>query len=200
MSDYPLTVRKAPIIYVCGPMAGLNWHGMEDWREEVRQRMPDCEIRSPTRGKDWIRKVRKISGLSYDEKPFGSVTAVIKRDHWDVKGSDLMLANFLDPSMVSVEDILKEHSALRAAKELGLTDEYLDLATEQASIGSMVEYGFAYAYHTPVIAVMREKSVHRHVFPIGITLEIVPDLDTGLYLARKLLNLPDLNTEGAVEL
>ena len=188
MNDYQLTVRKAPVIYTCGPMAGLNWQGMNDWRQEVADRMPDCEIRSPTRGKDWIKRVRKISGLSYDEKPFGSITAIIKRDHWDVKGSDLVLANFLDPSMVTIMDILKEHHALANVK---LPEEILALGTEVASIGSMVEYGFAYAYHTPVIAIMREKSIHRHVFPLGITLEIVPDLDTGIYLARKLLNLPD---------
>lgn len=184
-----ITIRKAPVIYTCGPMAGLNWQGMNDWREEVARRMPDCEIRSPTRGKDWIKRVKKISGLAYAEKPFGSVTAVIKRDHWDVKGSDLVLANFLDPSMVTIRDILKEHHALSGVK---LPEEILDLGVEEASIGSMVEYGFAYAYHTPVIAIMREKSVHRHVFPLGISLEIVSNLDTGILLARKLLNLPDL--------
>jgi len=189
MISNKMTIRKAPVIYVCGPMAGLNWRRMGDWREEVAERMPDCEIRSPTRGKDWIRRVRSITGLAYDEKPFGSVTAIIKRDHWDVRSSDLVLANFLDPSMVTIKDILKEHGL--SPKDLRISEKILDLGTEQASIGSMVEYGFAYAYHTPVIAIMREKSIHRHVFPLGITLEIVPDLDTGIFLARKLLNLPD---------
>lgn len=192
MSEYPLTIRKAPVIYVCGPMAGLNWQGMEDWREEVRVRMPDCEIRSPTRGKDWIQDVKRLDGLAHDKQLFGSISAVIKRDHWDVRGSDLMLANFLDPSMVSIRDILAEHGKLQVAKSLGVTDELLALATEQASIGSMVEYGFAHAYHTPVVAVMRKNSIHRHVFPLGISLEIVSTLDAGIFAARKLLNLPDL--------
>ena len=189
MISNKMTIRRAPVIYVCGPMAGLNWRRMGDWREEVAERMPDCEIRSPTRGKDWIRRAKNISGLAYDEKPFGSVTAIIKRDHWDVRSADLVLANFLDPSMVTIKDILKEHGL--SPKDLRISEKILDLGTEQASIGSMVEYGFAYAYHTPVIAIMREKSIHRHVFPLGITLEIVPDLDTGIFLARKLLNLPD---------
>lgn len=184
-----ITIRRAPVIYVAGPMAGLNWQGMNDWREEVERRMPDCEIRSPTRGKDWIRRVRKISGLAYETKPFGSVAAVLKRDHWDVRGSDLVLANFLDPAMVTIRDILKEHGV--STKAMRIPEKILDLGTEQASIGTMVEYGFAHAYHTPVIAIMREKSIHRHVFPLGITLEVVPDLDTGIFLARKLLNLPD---------
>ena len=170
-------------------MAGLNWQGMNDWREEVEARMPDCEIRSPTRGKPWIKRVRQISGKPYDEKPFGSVGAIIKRDHWDVRGADLMIANFLDPAEVSIRDILKEHGV--AVKALRVPAKVLDLSTEVASIGTMVEYGFAHAYHTPIIAIMREKSVHRHVFPLGISLEIVPDLDTGIFLARKLLNLPE---------
>ncbi len=194
MSDYPLTIRKAPVIYVCGPMAGLTWQGMDDWREEVRQRMPDCEIRSPTRGKDWIKDVKQLDGLAYDQQLFGSISAIIKRDHWDVHGSDLMLANFLDPSMMSVRDILAEHGKLQVAKDAGLTDELLALATEQASIGSMVEYGFAHAYHTPVIAVMRKNSIYRPVFPLGSSLEIVPPLNAGIFAARKLLNLPDLET------
>ncbi|KKL53779.1 hypothetical protein LCGC14_2271980, partial [marine sediment metagenome] len=87
MNEVPLTIRRAPVIYVCGPMAGLNWEGMDDWREEVRQRMPDCEIRSPTRGKDWIKDVKQLDGLAYDEQLFGSISAIIKRDHWDVHGS-----------------------------------------------------------------------------------------------------------------
>ncbi len=189
MLNDKMTIRKAPVIYVCGPMAGLNWRRMGDWRDEVEQRMPDCEIRSPTRGKDWIRRVKAISGLAYAEKPFGSITAIIKRDHWDVRSSDLVLANFLDPAVVTIRDILKEHGV--SLKETRIPSKVLSMGTEQASIGSMVEYGFAYAYHTPVIAVMREKSIHRHVFPLGITLEIVPDLDTGIFLARKLLNLPE---------
>ncbi len=194
MSDEPLTIRKAPVIYVAGPMAGLTWQGMEDWREEVRQRMPDCEIRSPTRGKDWIKDVKQLDGMDYDKQLFGSIGAVIKRDHWDVKSSDLILANFLDPSMVSVRDILAEHGKLQVAKDMGLTDELLALVTVQASIGTGCEYGFAYAYHTPVIAVMRKNSIHRHIFILGITLEVVPTLNAGIFAARKLLNLPDLKT------
>ncbi|KKL72130.1 hypothetical protein LCGC14_2088030, partial [marine sediment metagenome] len=97
----------------------------------------------------------------------------------------------LDPSMVSIRDILKEHRALPVVK---IPDEILDLATEQVSLGTSVEYGFAHAYHTPIIAIMREKSIHRHVFTLGISLEIVHDLNTGIVLARKLLNLPDLET------
>ena len=190
MAEYPFTVRRAPVIYVAGPMAGLNWQGMNDWRVEVERRMPDCEIRSPTRGKDWIKRI-KLQGTEYEGKPFGSVGAIVKRDHWDVKGSDLMLVNFLDPSMVSIRDILKEHRALPVVK---IPDEILDLATEQVSLGTSVEYGFAHAYHTPIIAIRREKSIHRHVFTLGISLEIVHDLDTGIILARKLLNLPDLET------
>ena len=194
MAEYPFTVRRAPVIYVCGPMAGLNWQGMDDWREEVCLRMPDCEIRSPTRGKDWIKDVKQLEGLAYDEQLFGSIGAIIKRDHWDVKGSDLMLANFLDPSMVSIRDILAEHGKLQVAKNAGIAEELLALAAEQASIGSMVEYGFAHAYHIPVIAVMRKNSIHRHAFPLGISLEIVPTLNAGIFASRKLLNLPDLKT------
>ncbi len=186
-TEFPLTMRRAPVIYVAGPMAGLSWQGMNDWRAEVERRMPDCEIRSPTRGKDWIKRI-KLHGTEYEDKPFGTTSAIVKRDHWDVKGSDLMLVNFLDPSMVSIRDILKEH---RVLADVRLPDKILDLNTEQVSLGTSVEYGFAHAYHTPIIAIMREKSVHRHVFTLGITLEVVHDLNTGILLARKLLNLPD---------
>ncbi len=191
-----MTIRRAPVIYVAGPMAGLRWGAMNDWREEVEERMPDCEIRSPTRGKDWIKRV-KLQGTEYEGKPFGSVAAIVKRDHWDVKGADLMIANFLYPSMVSIRDILKEHripvEAISINKEFEQYDvkEMLGLDTEKVSLGTATEYGFAHAYHTPVIAIMRQKSIHRHVFTEGISLEIVQDLDTAIFLSRKLLNLPD---------
>ena len=105
--------------------------------------------------------------------------------------AELTTARMMLDVIIALIPVAAAAAVLFRWQALRVPAKVLDLSTEVASIGTMVEYGFAHAYHTPIIAIMREKSVHRHVFPLGISLEIVPDLDTGLFLARKLLNLPE---------
>ncbi len=160
-----------PIIYVAGPMTGLEWDGANDWRERVREALPDCEVRSPLRGKAWLKRESVIESSEYP-MPFGSKNAIIKRDHWDVQCADLVIANF-------------ENTAI-----CGMCDPDESVGDHQiASIGTCFELAWAYEFGTPVISIIPEGNIHRHAFIQAASLEIVRDLETALKLARLLLNL-----------
>ena len=158
-----------PVVYVAGPMTGLAWDDASDWREKVRKALPDCEVRSPLRGKAWLQRESVIESSEYP-KPFGSDNAIIKRDHWDVQCADLVIANFEDTAIVP--------------------DPHNEAHGDQvASIGTCFELAWAYEFGTPIISIIPEGNIHRHAFIEAASLEIVKDLETAITLAHTLLNL-----------
>ncbi|KKM20325.1 hypothetical protein LCGC14_1646650 [marine sediment metagenome] len=161
-----------PIVYACGPMAGLTWEQMNAWRDRAREALPEVELLSPTRGKDWIRQESKpLHGGAYP-RLFGSQNAIIRRDYWDVTRSALILANFLHPATCPGEGC----------------EEPI------ASIGSCFEIAWAYPLGTPVISIVPERSPMHHVFPRAGTLEMVEDEEAAFHVARVLLNLDDAHS------
>jgi hypothetical protein len=164
-----------PVVYVAGPMTGLEWDDANDWREKVRMALPDCEVRSPLRGKAWLRQETVIESSEYP-KPFGSKNAIIKRDHWDVQCADLVIANFEDTAIVDLG-------------ECGDTGHLGCGKHPVASIGTCFELAWAYEFGTPIISIIPEGNIHRHAFIAAASLEIVSDLKTAISLARTLLNL-----------
>ena len=177
-----------PVVYVAGPMTGLEWDSANDWREKVRVALPDCEVRSPLRGKAWLQQESVIESSEYP-MPFGSKNAIIKRDHWDVQCADLVLANFEDTARVTIRDLLSQHG-IKGEGIPGLTDAMLNISQELTSTGTCFEMGWGYEFGTPIIAIIPEHNIHRHAFIEAASLEIVKDLKTALSLARLLLNLP----------
>ena len=157
-----------PVVYVAGPMTGLEWDDANDWREKVRVALPNCEVRSPLRGKAWLQRESVIESSEYP-MPFGSKNAIIKRDHWDVQCADLVIANFEGTAMVDYEEGI--------------------VVTQVASIGTCFELAWAYEFGTPIISIIPEGNIHRHAFVLAASLEIVQDLETALSLSRVLLNL-----------
>jgi hypothetical protein len=161
-----------PVVYVAGPMTGLEWDDANDWREKVRVALPGCEVRSPLRGKAWLQRESVIESSEYP-MPFGSKNAIIKRDHWDVQCADLVIANF--------EDTAVEYG--------GREEDEPGPPIQIASIGTCFELAWAYEFGTPIISIIPEGNIHRHAFIAAASLEIVSDLKTAISLARTLLNL-----------
>ena len=149
-----------PVVYVAGPMSHLSWEEMNGWREAVRRALPDCEVLSPLRGKGWIKNMpAALTSKEYPE-PFGNSKAITRRDHWDVTHSDLIIVN--------------AH---------GRRDGGVGRAT-------VCEMAWAWDHQIPIILVVDKGDPFQdHVFIKEFSLEIVPDLETAISLARTLLNL-----------
>jgi nucleoside 2-deoxyribosyltransferase len=61
------------------------------------------------------------------------------------------------------------------------------LDTTAVSIGSMAEFGLAYAYRKPIVTVMTPNNIHNHIFTQGMSTYITEDIDEAIYLTKMLL-------------
>ena len=114
-------------IYLAGPISGLTYaEGALGWRETIKALLPEFDLFSPMRAKDFLATEGVLEG-SYDQMPMSSTNGILGRDRNDVKTGDLMIACFLEAPFRNGETIL--------------------------SLGTAMEFGWADAWRVPVIMV-----------------------------------------------
>ncbi len=93
-------------IYLAGPMAGLTPKIASAWREEVTKRFVDAgfEVADPMRGTEKLQSGRKKFQVKKypDDKPSLSDKALVNRDKFDIKRSDIIFVNFLEAKERSI--------------------------------------------------------------------------------------------------
>ena len=118
-------------VYLAGPITGLTYEEARfGWREEFadlidRMGFDHIHLRSPMRGKDFLKVIREALSCSetqYPDNPMGTSAGITTRDYNDVKTSDAMVACFLESNNVP-------------------------------SLGTAAEYGYAHAWQIPIITV-----------------------------------------------
>ena len=83
-------------IYLAGPIAGLTYEGAAlGWRERIKPLLPEFDLYSPMRNKEFLAGVGELSG-SYEHNPLASAKGILGRDRNDVLNCDLMIACFLE--------------------------------------------------------------------------------------------------------
>jgi len=166
--------QNQPIVYTAGPIAGCTWDEAVDWRAWVTPQLPECDVRSPMRGKELLRELKCITPgggdkVQSDELAVEAVAAAISsqhaivvRDHWDVQNADVVIVNLL-PS--------------------------LDLG--KASIGTAFELAWCWKYQKPAVVVMQDEgNPNDHPFVREAAYIVVPTLEPSIAVVRQLLNLP----------
>ena len=132
-----------PLVYLCGPITGLNYKGAKDWRDYAGTWFKefDIDVLSPMRGKEYLAHIEKFSPDGEGQTVMSTPPAIVKRDTFDVtKRADLILANLLGAKITS--------------------------------IGSVFEFGLAYGNNVPIIAAMEthddevpeNNNIHDHAF------------------------------------
>lgn len=156
-----------PLVYLAGPITGLNYRGATDWREEVeRELLPAIVSLTPMRGKKYLEALPVITDAraqqgSLATDPYGfkqvmsSPKGITDRDRNDVRRSDAILMNLL--------------------------------GSERISVGTMIEAGWADAYRKPVILVREDDNMHRHGMLDTIATYAIDNLEEALHLTRVLL-------------
>lgn len=121
-----------PLVYLSGPITGLDFKGCTDWREYARRALDDLGIDglSPLRGKEFLRDAGKIvDGMqSVVEHAMSQDAAIVTRDRFDTTRADFLIVNLL--------------------------------GAERVSIGTMVELGWADAARVPVVLAMEPQIKH----------------------------------------
>ena len=166
--------ENRPVIYTAGPIAGCTWDEAVDWRAWAATQFPECDVRSPMRGKAFLKELQRTIPDGGDtvqshelataavDAAVSSQHAIVVRDAWDVNMADVLLVNLL-PS-----------------KGLG-----------KASIGTSFELAWAWKAQKPAVVVMQEEgNPNSHPFIREAAYVIVPALGQAIFVIRQLLNLP----------
>lgn len=166
-------------IYLAGPISGHYKKGAMSWREEVTQWLDDfCfnnmeynyKVKDPLRGKGLDKFRGKIKDAYDGESPLRTPQGIFYRDFNDVFTCDLVLANFSD-------------TAIRRVSRG--EDRSVDI--QLASIGTVMELGWAWAFRKPVVLVLPRNNVHDHTFIKRTAVVQVETLEEGLWLIPEIL-------------
>jgi len=96
------------IAYLCGPMTGLTFEQADEWRQRVREELAGkCECLSPLRGKTGVLRKRARFNPEGEPTLLCHPHEILARDSNDVKSCDIVLANFLGATEVSIGSIME---------------------------------------------------------------------------------------------
>jgi nucleoside 2-deoxyribosyltransferase len=94
-------------VYLAGPISGLTYDEGQDWRQEFTQLMPEqIQCYSPLRAKDYLRE-HGILEQSYSMHTLSSDRGINTRDHFDCSTSDLIIANLLGATRISIGTVME---------------------------------------------------------------------------------------------
>lgn len=102
-------------VYLAGPITGCSFNECVDWREEfISQLPPQIHGMSPLRGKSYLEEEKEIANDSSQMKLVKEVQTVLSserglttRDYNDVRTSNLVVANFLGTTKVSIGTVME---------------------------------------------------------------------------------------------
>lgn len=96
-------------VYLAGPIRGLTYGECTEWRDYATIKLAEMGHTgvSPMRGKDYLKEYGKLNGDSkgdgsYDQFPMSSQQGLFRRDIFDVKTCDVLLANFEGATQLSI--------------------------------------------------------------------------------------------------
>lgn len=191
------------LVYLCGPITGMTYGDARyGWREYAAKRIADAtaaptwngeavQVISPMRAKNYLNRETRLAAMGYAGSAMSSPKGITTRDRYDVQRADVILANLL--GIVAPEQAVV-HSLLNQAKQ-GLAFSQAELDTLQqalntrASIGSMIEFGWADSARVPVVtAIEAEGNVHDHCISTELMGFRLDNLDAAIDVVLAILN------------
>jgi len=94
-------------VYLVGPITGTSWVETTNWREYARDRFnPGIVGLSPLRGKDYLQHETSLAD-SYKQHVLSTTRGIMVRDEFDCRNADVILANFLGATRVSIGSVME---------------------------------------------------------------------------------------------
>lgn len=150
-----------PIVYLAGPITGLNYNGCTEWRESVSAQLGAAGIKafSPMRAKAYLASLAEISGHGQEYAHMGVLSqarSVMTRDRFDATRCDVLFVNLL--------------------------------GAKAPSIGTVMEMAWADLRRIPIVCAMEKSgNPHEHMMvneAIGFRVE---SLDDALHITKSIL-------------
>lgn len=111
------------LIYLAGPITGLDWKSATEWRKDLIERFKDASTGkinyiglSPLRDKEYYLEKEDNIKDRYDEYKMSTAKAITDRNINDVRRSNLVIVNFIDAKKISIGTVLE----IGAAKALNI--------------------------------------------------------------------------------
>ncbi len=146
-------------VYLAGPITGLTYGGCNSWREYAQKELFAAEIIG--------------------------VSPLRAKDYLKTYEGELIGDEYFDKVLSCAKGITTRDRWDAMNSDLLLVNF---LGAERASLGSMIEYGWADAARNPIITVMEEGgNLHDHAIVRELTGFRVETLDAGLNVAKAIL-------------
>jgi len=103
-------------VYLAGPISGVSYNGCTEWREGVRRAFaPGILGLSPMRAKDYLAELGTIPDAANSDyqvehpmvKVLSSSRGIMSRDYYDCTHADMVLANLLGATSVSIGTVME---------------------------------------------------------------------------------------------
>jgi nucleoside 2-deoxyribosyltransferase len=97
-------------VYLAGPITGLSWEDATKWRNEVKAALAPMGVVcfSPLRAKTYLSHLDKLDDhYSQSVSPLSTPRGIMTRDRWDATRCDVLFANFLGVTRVSIGTVME---------------------------------------------------------------------------------------------
>ncbi|MEH2517512.1 nucleoside 2-deoxyribosyltransferase [Bradyrhizobium sp. AZCC 1610] len=101
------------LVYLAGPISGLNFEGATDWRQYAKTELSQFGIKalSPLREQDHLKSVGIFTDCAKEterlKSPMSMPRGLAVRDRWDAMRCDVLLVNLLGATKVSIGTVLE---------------------------------------------------------------------------------------------
>jgi nucleoside 2-deoxyribosyltransferase len=149
------------LMYLAGPIKGLNYGESQTWRTQVRDEVnevaPWINTISPLRG-DHPGKTDPslVVGGSVEDHILTTGRIITNRDYNDVLRSDLIFVNFL--------------------------------GSDEVSIGTTTEVAWAKANNKPIVMLIEKDNIHDHPFLTSTAAHLTTDISEAIHVAVSILS------------
>jgi hypothetical protein len=131
---YAKIAARKYYVYLCGPITGLSFDICSEYYRRVAALLPPWIVPlSPMRGKGYLQGV-PVLGDTYEGMALASQRGVVCRDFFDVRRADVVLANFLGATRVSIGSSFELAWAFQLQKPVILAMEEQDNVHEHTFV------------------------------------------------------------------
>jgi nucleoside 2-deoxyribosyltransferase len=101
------------LVYLAGPISGLNFEGATDWREYAKAELSQFGIKglSPLREQEHMKAIGVFTDAAKEterlKSPMSTPKGLTVRDRWDAMRCNVLLVNLLGATKVSIGTVLE---------------------------------------------------------------------------------------------
>lgn len=101
------------LVYLAGPISGLNYEGATNWREDAKAELKQFGIKalSPLREQEHMKAIGVFTDAAKEterlKSPMSTPKGLTVRDRWDAMRCDVLLVNLLGATKVSIGTVLE---------------------------------------------------------------------------------------------